>query len=539
MGQAFEEVEDCDTENTGKQCHLGMCIQLCEFNAKFKTNLGCEYWAIDMDQFDDGTEPNGANAPYAIVVSNTNESFKATVKVEKADGLVKTVEAPPQTATIIYLDPYNLVGPMKAKKSYRVTSNLPIVAYQFNPLENVDVYSNDASLLLPTNALGKKYLVMSWPTIGQNGANQMLSSNFTVVAAEAGGTKVKIVPTAKTLAGNGLASIAAGQVWETTLEQYEVLNIESAAVYSDLTGTTIDADKKVAVFGGNVCAMTPMSTCKAGKCSADPTVSCSTQDDCPPIAACDHVEEQLQPLAAWGDHYVVAKTQPRGKATDVIRILAAQDDTNVTVDPPVTTVPKLAAGKFHEFEILENVDIKADKPILVGQFLSGQNAPNAQHAACVFVDVMSGTGVPCEQSGSSGCQCYDDDNPFGGGSCTKQSDCSPNDANVGDPSFIISVPVEQFRKEYVFLVPTKYANNYISIVAEAGANVQVDGALLDPSAFTKVAGGTYVVARMGLKAGSHTLTSDKQAGLYVYGWDWYVSYGYPGGMNTETLSVWQ
>ena len=32
-------------------------------------------------------------------------------------------------------------------------SSVPVVAYQFNPLENVNVFSNDASLLKPAEAL--------------------------------------------------------------------------------------------------------------------------------------------------------------------------------------------------------------------------------------------------------------------------------------------------------------------------------------------------------------------------------------------------
>ncbi len=534
-GSHYEFLEDCETEKTGRLCHLGLCVELCKYNEKFKTNLGCDYYAIDMDQYDakDPLDPWGPDAPFAVVVSNTTEAFAATVVVSRDGNLVKQVSAPPRKATIIALDPLNIVGTTKAKLVYRIQSNLPIVAYQFNPLENVGVYSNDASLLLPFNALGKRYMVLAWPSIGYNPAFQMLASNFAVVGVGDEPVPVRVRVTARTLAGGGVPSLSAGQTWETTLSPGEVLNIEAADQFGDLTGSMVEADDRVAVFAGHVCATAPVSQCVGGKCSYDPTFSCLSSADCPGIAACDHIEEQLPPLAAWGRRYVVARSWPRGNAPDVVRILAAEDGTHVTVTPALTTVPVLNAGQFHEFEISDHVEITADKQVLVGQYLEGQDAPGAAHSLCV--DVLS--GEPCEKvAGFKSCLCYDVLTELNGASCTTQTQCSPNDANIGDPSFILAVPVEQFRQEYVFLVPTKYASNYLAVVAPAGAGVTLDGTPV--TGFVAVGTGAYQVARMPIAEGSHTLSATHNVGIVVYGWDWYVSYGYPGGMRTETLKVW-
>jgi hypothetical protein len=530
-GSGFSFEEDCDTENTGRLCHLGTCLNLCDFNAKFKTNQGCEYWATDLDQFsdpDDTVYGGGVDSPYAIVVSNINANFKATVRVTNASGFDKTYDAPPKTATIISLPPNNISGSELSNKAWHLTSTLPVVAYQFNPLENANVFSNDASLLLPTTALGKVYRVMSWPTIGSTASGQTLSSFMTIVATEEGNTDVKVTPTAAILMGVGVQTTLANTPRTWTLTKGMVLNLEASALMGDFTGSLIEATQRVAVFGGNVCADAPISKCKASRCSYDPSIACTIDSDCPGISACDHLEEQIQPLGTLGKHYVIARTMARGKAPDVIRVLAAQDGTQITASPAIVSIPVLNAGGWFEFEISDHVELTADKPFMVGHFLEGQDAPYSAHAGCY----NGFTGELCETSPGS-CIC---DN-LNQNSCTKQSNCSPDDANIGDPSQMMGVPVEQFRKEYVFLVPIKYRNSYVSIVAPAGAMVLLDGVMLGTNVFQTLPSGQWMVTRLPLLAGSHTVTVDKPAGIDVYGWDFYVSYAYPGGMNVETLAV--
>ena len=521
-GSGFSQVSTCDFANSGTVCAKGQCVSPCgaseSATSTGPTNVGCEYWAVDMDQ---SQEFGGMDAQYAIVVSNTNDKLTATVEVSNVDGVVKKVEAAPNTATIIQLPPFNVVRVLKQKLAWRVTSNVPIVAYQFNPLENVGVYSNDASLLLPTYSLGMKYLVMAWPHRNWDGSPENpLASNFAVLGTAAGGTTVTLRPACNTAPGPDVPGIGAGGEWTTTLAQYEVLNIESEGPFLDLTGSVVESDKPVAVFGGHVCANSPPSTCSGGKCLYDPDYGggCGSHADCPITHACDHMEEQLQPVQAWGKHYVVGKTWQRGKAPDFVRILASEADTHVTLSPAVASVPVLGAGQVFSFEAMQDIEVTSDKPVLVGQYLEGEDAPGNQHSFCeeglFFVKTCDGA--------------------LFGQSCDSDEECSPNDANVGDPAFMVGVPVEQYRTEYVFLVPTKYQSNYVTVTAPTGVDVTLDGAAAQLS-FQPLPSGQFQVARLPLGAGSHILSASMPVGIQVYGWDTYVSYGYPGGMNVGQL----
>lgn len=495
-GSAWILVESCDPDETGRVCKAGKCVSQCEASGP-RTNAGCEYWPLDLDQ---NYEYDAENMQFAVIVSNLSSISQAKVTIFKDGNIEKQVYVPKNDLAIILLDPYNIDTPGIAAPdkllSRRLVSTVPIVAYQFNPLENVGVYSNDASLLLPTNALGLVYRVMSWPQ-----RSDAIASYFTVVPVDQGTTYVKITVTAPTMDGPGLIALSPGDTTTVELQQGQVLHVKARNVCSDLTGSLVVADKRVMVMGGHECANIPIDA----KCSE---VFC----------CCDHLEEQLFPVDTWGKHYIVSRLYARGQAPDTVRILAAKDSTKVSVDGANVAVPMLDAGKFYDFRITSDVDITANEPILVAQFMEGQTSPTGCSATCETVLFTK--------------RC--DGDPFGK-ICNTDEDCCPGVAGIGDPAMILAVPVEQYREDYVFLVPNKYAKNYVNIIAPLQATVMMDG--VPVASFVPVASSGFAVAKIPVSEGVHRILANAKTSVIVYGWDQYVSYGYAGGMNLNTLTT--
>lgn len=528
-GDAWAPVEDCQTALTGNVCKLGECVSLCDDNVKLSTNVGCDYWAVDLDQIDD-EQYDTDNAPYAVVVSNVNPDYPAQVIITDDQGAldpglgqVFTQEVPPGELRIFDLPPRNVDKTVKDKLAWHITSTIPIIAYQFNPLENVEVFSNDASMLIPTNSLGKRHVVLTWRE--RRGG---LRAFFTIVGVSDELTTVTVKPTAPTLAGAGVTSMLPGSEHSFTLEAFEVLNIESDATNAELTGTVIESDQPVAVFVGTICSNIPdTTTCQDGQCLHQPGWSCAGPEDCPVTCCCDHLEEQLPPLAAWGKSYLATKSFERGAELDLYRLVASEPDTTITLTPAVTQVPVLGAGEFFDFEAQGHFRIEADKPILAGWFLASENAPAPTNDTCTG-DFM---GLPvCEWHSTQGKI----------RSCEADVHCPnipmPGDAGIGDPAFTLLVPSEQFRSDYLFLVPNKYELDYGTIVAFANAQVTLDGELLDPADAEPVGNSGYVTWRLPLADGVHALSADQPIGAYIYGYDEYVSYGYPAGANVVVIN---
>ena len=506
-GKSWEFQQSC---GGGMVCLGGQCQSLCSADLKFNTNVGCDYWAVDLDnagadppQPGQPAIPGADNAQFAIVVSNVGEKA-ATVKIRKAEGGQPDAEAevPPGGLHIFNLPAYNVDGTMQGARAWRVEATAPIVAYQFNPLENEGVFSNDASVLLPSNTWGTEYIVMT------RGQLSNKYRGYVTIIASLPDTTVNVKVSAATLAGGAVPALKKGDVYTATLQPYEVLNIESNADGADLTGTEVTSDKPVAVFGGHEAAVTGQECCA------------------------DHLEMQMLPVPAWGKTYVASKSAPRGAESDYFRILASEDGTTVITTPPQGGIPTLKRGQFHEIKSTQSFVIDATKPVLVGQYLASSFEIEPTQSC------FSKNDCPAGYDCSLLMQC---EPPlcFGGGNCPQGHTCSAESGScepIGDPAFILAVPVEQFRSEYTFLAPSKYLQDYVNVIAPTGVDVLLDGVSI--AGQLKTVNASFAAAQVSIKDEVHTIEAVGEAGIgiVVYGYDDDVSYGYPGGMSIKKLT---
>ena len=514
--------DDCGAQ--GLNCLQGTCLSPCVTDIKSKSNSGCDYWAIDLDNHYDAQ-----NGPFAVIVSNLSArvatiTITAKTTAGGATAQVDQGDVQPGALRIFVLPQHNMGVAGIFWTAYRVQATAPIIAYQFNPLDNVNVFSNDASLLLPTNTYGREYIAVSRFELlggGPNNTTVPYRGEISVVTASPD-TTVQVTPTTRTQAGASMQTMQPGQTYTYTLQPFQVLNVKSDQNDGDLTGTVVTADKDIAVFGGHEAAV-----------SSD-------------VCCADHLEQQMFPVATWGKTYVAAKSFARGAEKDYWRVLASENGTQVTFNPLVQQPRTMNRGESFEFATTADFVINADKPILVSQVLASSsevvNPPaygdclsNAQCATtagytCQQVDLFGTTlCLPpvCASETSTTCPAGHVCTCFDLGNCA----C----AAVGDPTLILTPPVDQYRDEYVFLTPNKYASDYITITAPQDATVTLDNAVLPSASFTAVSGSTWRVLRRLVGDGVHHLTATAPVGVIVYGYDRDVSYGYPAGLNLSDL----
>ncbi|MBH25308.1 MAG: hypothetical protein CMH57_12830 [Myxococcales bacterium] len=470
-GSGFTDPVACPL---GQECEEGACQDLCTLNKKLSSYIGCEYWSLDLDNYDDAL-----GQPHAIVISNPNEELTADIAITRGYGEPVETDGPmrlPPGEQGIYLMPTDSqISTVEiSDKAFRVTSNIPITTHQFNPLHNVvEVFSNDGTLLLPTNALGTEYYIMSW----EQRPDPPIRGFMTLVNTSGEANRVSVTASAATAPGPEIPRMQVGETREFLLEAGQVLNFATASANDDFTGTHVQSQFPLSAFGGHECANVVVG-----------------------IDRCDHIESQLIPVSTWGTEYVGTKFFPRGTEPDIFRVLASEDATVIETDPPIPGVDGaiLNSGEFAEFETRRHFVLRATAPVSLGHYMVGSNW----------------FGIPriCDEGIDAG-------NPTG----------------IGDPALTITVPFKQYRSDYIVLIPIDYDEDYINVVAPEGAQVTLDGDPVPAEEFEPVGDQSsgFVAASIRVEDGTHWIRSDVPVGLEAYGYGCHVSYAYPGGLNLE------
>lgn len=516
----------CDA-TAGEFCDAdrGECVSPCRAAEDNASYVGCEYWPATVRNGQVATEID-----FGVAVANPGR-WPATVTVDRGGEQVATrTVAPGGLETIALPWVPELKGAFRDYPSvlarasaYRLRSNVPVVAYQFNPLEyRIDrdcenehrlmlptddgqcfSFSNDASLLLPTHALTGNYTVLTWPSTvnrtrvmaGGDEAYGGTPGFFSVIGAEDRPVTVSVTFSAhvRASADGTIRAFSPGETGEFELGAGDVLQ-----VLSEMPSICPEGSRTEPVRGGEIsyCVMPPEYDLSGTRIAASGRVAVLAGHDCAMVPAdkwaCDHLEEQLVPMESWGREVAVSVTRPFGTEPNIVRIVSGRDDNAVRFEPASVHEPvTLSRGDVLELETRTDVRIVGSEALLVAQLTVGQSY---------------------------------DDRAAGG----------PEGAG-GDPSLSFVTPVEQYRSEYTFLAPSTYDVSLVNVVAPDGVAVTIDG---EPVMGLRPMGaGRLASAKLEISGGVHRMESTRPFGIVVYGFGAYTSYLYPGGLDLQRITV--
>ena len=355
---------------------------------------------------------------------------------------------------------------------------MPVVAYQFNPVDGASSFLSDAAMLYPAAALDTVNHVTAWTSMMDN--SNTFQHSYATVIATVDGTMVTVDPKTPTAAGPGVPQGAPGAPFTVPLQEGDVLNIAVNSLGTSMTGTKItsNADHPIAVFAGQECALIPESVC-----------------------CCDHMEEQLAGVRLWGKNFIAARMpvrNPDSPEQTLWQIYAAEDGTNVKVnyDPGVSGIPSqnftLNQGEMNQMYVSGppgeegDFEVIADKPIAVYGYMVG-----------------------AENFGS----------------------------DIGDPAMVAMAPSEQFLPRYVILVPGTWINDVAVVTRPTGAQILLDGVAISDAMFNPVAASGFEVARVPVPDGVHVFDGGAEPfSVIIVGYDQYDSYAYLGGAGTGKIN---
>ncbi len=226
----------------------------------------------------------------------------------------------------------------------------------------------------------------------------------------------------------------------------------------------------------------PVAVMSGHKCADVPSLSRSPTGG--RIGWCDHLVEMMPAVSTWGQSFSIIPLATRLSGS-VVRVLARENGTRVSFNEAQGIT--LNAEEIYETINNEFLEISASAPVMVTQYSPGKALD----------------GVPA------------------------------------DPFMTLIPPNEQFLSSYTFTTPMSgFVSNFVNIIVPTTAisSLLLDGVPVNPGLFSVIGPSGFSGAQLPLSLGSHRVTADQPFGIYVYGFNNFDSYGYPGGMATVELN---
>lgn len=365
---------------------------------------------------------------------------------------------------------------------FHITSDNEVTVYAHNQANS----TSEACLVYPADVLGKDYFILSYNSDGKWGdySNELsyasTPSQFVILATE-DSTIVNIIPKNETQYNSKNTQTITLNKGEAYLVQAKITR---TSLKTDLTGSEVHSDKPVAVYAGHQRATIPNDSIYSNPSR-------------------DYLIEQMPPLQSWGQNAILVPfVQPEYVTkvkNDLYRILAANDNTELYINDVQKTI--LNKGDFYEGELTEVCYVRASAPILVAQFKKTSE--------------FTAVSIPFSS---------------------------------GDPFEMLIPPIEHFTNNYkVVNIQARqnstsdivYTEHYLTIVAQdtSLSTVILDGTPVPSDSFKTIPVSNYRYANIRVNDGVHTISSDSNIGVYVYGYGEANSYGYLGGMSMQPITL--
>jgi hypothetical protein len=466
-GSGWDIVELCQK---GGSCENGVCINACDIAEQKNGVLSCNFHTVVSPEL-----KNGANA--AIVVAVPSNSGNAVVTVRNAvtgEPAAEVTKVTPGNPQVLMLFKNSAeAGSSVEARALRVNSTAPVRILQLEPYEKDTVMAESGRIVLPDSALGKRYIVLGWPT--QFHGVTPRRSALTVAAVSTGKTHVQVVPRADIAGGSaesGVLFAKANTILNFDLEYGEVLRIVTTEQHGqDLTGSWIEASQAVAVYSSHECARVPVET-----------------------AGCNLMKAQLPPIKRWGKTVLATPFAARsGGDFTLWRVVSGAENVTVVTEPGVPGYEKmvLSKGAHATLHSKSPFMFKSTGPILVAQLMVGSLYPG-HSKACV------GLGL-------------------------------------GNPSVAILPPVEQLQGKYDAIISPGFAHTWLSLGTHEGATVTIDGLPFE-GLFTPIGSTGWVSAEVPILSGSHSIESSNKISVLSHAVDCGRSYAMPADMKLYDLT---